>query len=164
MLQDSDASMYRRPCSALWWSQSLPTRPSSPCFSPGKQLPAPFFIFPGWSVTFSSCHRFYPWRAEVRSFNLSLLYFPSSPIQPRQSLWGLCSQCHRVESGFLSYAPLSALFCSGCACLFTRQLVVPVTFWCMMDGTKRSKRSLISLIARIFANSKLKGRTVVSNC
>lgn len=60
--------------------------------------------------------------------------------------------------------PLSALFCSGCACLFTRQLGVPVTFWCMMDGTKRSKRSLISLIARIFANSKLKERTVVSNC
>lgn len=163
MLQDSDASMYRRPCRALQWSQSLPTRPSSPCFSPGKQLPAPFFIFPGWSVTFSSCHRFYPWRAEVRSFNLSLLYFPSSPIQPRQSLWGLCSQCHRVESGVLSSPPLSSLlFWLGMP--FYTTAGVPVTFWCMMDGTKRSKRSLISLIARIFANSKLKERTVVSNC
>lgn len=87
MSHNSDASVYRRPCGALL--RVFPADPAALASLLGSNYQFLFLIFPGWSVTFSSWHKFYPWGDEVRSFNLSFPGFLPFLIQGRQGLWGL---------------------------------------------------------------------------
>lgn len=159
MLHDSDASMYRAlQCLAV----ESPHQALQPLASLlGSNYRFLLKIFPGWSVTFSSCHKFYSWRDEVQSFHRSL---PCVPPFLRQGLWGLFFQCQHVEGEFLSYTPsqLSFLFWLGIP--FHTTAGGP-SHLLVCDGWNQEEQVFSDIInCKMFAHSKLKERTVVSNC
>lgn len=162
MLHDLSASMYRRLCSALPVESSHQTlQPSLPSW---EAISSSFFLsFQGGLLHPLPVTNFTP--GELILACQASLPFPSKGDKVSGD-FSVNANVLKVNFCLNASSQLSFLFWLGIP-FFTRQLVAPVTFWCMMNGTKRSKCSLISLIARFLQiqNSK-KGQLspTVSSC